>query len=78
MATTDLKGTKLNLINWINKLKDPDLILFLEGLRISMDQTDGWKELSDSEKKQILAGLKDADEGKMMDSPTFWNHLQNG
>lgn len=78
MITSDIKGTKLNLINWINKLSDPDLIHFLEGLRVSMDNKDGWKELSASEKKQILAGLKDAEEGKVMDSVTFWNNLQNG
>ena len=29
------------------------------------------------QKKQILAGLKDAEEGKLMDSVKFWNNLNN-
>ena len=28
-------------------------------------------------KKQILAGIKDADEGKLMDPNKFWNRLNN-
>jgi hypothetical protein len=78
MITSDIKGTKVNLINWINNLSDPDLLHFLEGLRVSMDNKDGWNELSTFEKKQILAGLKDAEEGKVIDSQTFWNNLTNG
>lgn len=77
MSTAELNEIKLDLINWINKLSDDDLILFLEGLRISTKKKDWWKELSDSDKKQILAGIKDADEGKVMDSKTFWESLHN-
>lgn len=77
MSTAELNEIKLDLINWINKLSDDDLILFLEGLRISTKKKDWWKDLSDSDKKQILAGIKDADEGKVMDSKTFWESLQN-
>ena len=28
-------------------------------------------------KKQVIAGLKDAKEGKVMDSETFWKKLNN-
>lgn len=77
MTTAELKRIKLDLIDWINKLSDADLIQFLDGLRISRAQNDWWEELPVAQKKQILAGLKDADEGKLIDSKTFWKNLNN-
>jgi len=77
MSTAELNGIKLDLIDWINNLSDADLILFLDGLRASTNNKDWWKELSDSDKKQIEAGMKDADEGKVMDSQSFWERLRN-
>lgn len=77
MSTAELNGIKLDLIDWISKLSDTDLILFLDGLRASTKDNDWGKELSVSEKKQILAGIKDADHGKVMDSKTFWESLSN-
>lgn len=40
-------------------------------------QNDWWEELTIAQKKQILAGLEDADEGKLMDSKKFWKELNN-
>jgi len=77
MSTAELNGIKLDLIDWISQLSDADLIQFLDGLRISRAQNDWWEELSIVQKKQILAGLKDADEGKLMDSKKFWKNLNN-
>lgn len=77
MKTTDLNEIKLDLIDWIDKLSDTDLIQFLDGLRISRAQNDWWEELPIDQKKEILAGLKDADEGKLMDSKMFWKKLDN-
>jgi hypothetical protein len=77
MTTTELNGIKLDLIDWINKLSDADLIQLLDGLRVSRAQNDWWEELPDAQKKQILAGLKDADDGKLMDSRKFWKNLNN-
>ena len=77
MSTAELNGIKLDLIDWINKLSDADLILFLDGLRVSTEKQDWWKDLSATEKEHILAGMKDADEGKVMDSKTFWESLSN-
>jgi len=77
MSTAELNGIKLDLIDWINKLSDDDLIQFLDGLRISRAQNDWWEELPISQKKQILAGLKDADDGALMDSKKFWKNLNN-
>ncbi len=77
MSTAELNGVKLKLIDWINQLSDGDLIAFLDGLRVSRVKNDWWTELSDSQKKQVLAGLKDADAGRMLDSKEFWKQLNN-
>ena len=58
------------------KLDKKYIDLFPDRLRVST-RKDDWKELSISEKKQILAGIKDADQGKVMDSKTFWESLSN-
>jgi hypothetical protein len=77
MSTAELNSIKLDLIAWINQLSDADLIGFLDGLRISRTKTDWWKELSSSQQKEILEGLKDAEDGKVMDSTNFWENLKN-
>lgn len=77
MSTDELNVIKLDLIDWINKLSDADLIQFLDGLRISSTQNDWWEELPVAQKKQILAGLNDADEGKVIDSRQFWKNLND-
>lgn len=78
MSTAELNNIKLNLIGWINQLSDKDIISFLESVRISSSKGDWWKQLSDAEKKQILAGLNDADNGKILNSEAFWKKLNNG
>ena len=77
MSTAELKQIKINLVTWINQLSDNDLIIFLEGVRISTANTDWWEGLSTDQKKQILSGIKDADEGKVMESKEFWESLSN-
>ena len=77
MSTTELNGIKLDLIDWINNLSDADLIVFLDGLRVSTNKKDWWNDLSEADKKQIEAGIKDADEGKVVVSKTFWERLRN-
>ena len=77
MSAAELKQIKLNLVTWINQLSDNELITFLEGVRISTANTDWWEGLSTDQKKQILSGMKDADEGKVMESKEFWVSLTN-
>lgn len=78
MSTAELNSVKLNLIAWINQLSDADLIGFIDGLRISRIKLDWWDELSASQQKEIMAGLKDSEDGKVMDSTKFWETLKNG
>ena len=77
MSTAELNSIKLNLIAWINQLSDADVIVFLDGLRISRTKTDWWEELSSAQQKEILAGMKDSEDGKVMDSSKFWENLKN-
>ncbi len=78
MSTTEINSIKLNLISWINQLSDTELISFLDGLRASRTKEDWWVSLTAEQKKQVLAGLKDAENGNVMDSEKFWNSLKNG
>jgi len=77
MSTAELNGIKLNLISWINQLSDVDLITFLDGMRISRSKNDWRDELSVDQKKHVLAGLKDAENKKLVDSKNFWESLSN-
>ena len=77
MTTAKLNGIKLSLIAWINQLSDAELITFLDGLRISKAKDDWWEELSEYQKKQIMAGIKDAENGKLSASGEFWKKLKN-
>jgi len=78
MSTAELNTIKLNLIDWINHLSDNDLIVFLDGLRISNAKSDWWDNLSASQKKEIQAGLKDAMSGYVMEKKVFWEKFKNG
>lgn len=77
MSTSELNGIKVSLISWISQLSDTELITFLDGLRISRDPKENQDVFSGSHKKQVLAGLKDAEEGKVMESKEFWKKLNN-
>ena len=77
MSTTELNGIKLNLISWINQLSDKEVLSFLEGLRLSRAKEDWWDELSEAQQKQVLLGIKDADNGKLIGSKDFWKKLKN-
>lgn len=77
MSSAELNEIKLNLIAWINQLSDTDIISFLEGIRNSWSKGDWWDELSSGQKKIVLAGLKNAEDGKLISSGKFWKKLKN-
>lgn len=77
MSTAELNQIKLNLIAWINRISDADLISFLDGIRSSRSKGDWWDELSEKQKKIILAGLKDAEDGNVISSTQFWKKLKD-
>jgi hypothetical protein len=63
-----LEATKLELIEWLTKLEDQDTINYLKVVKdTSSEEADWWDTLSDYQKKGVEAGLKDIEEGKVMD-----------
>ena len=77
MSTAELNKIKLNLIAWINQLSDMEVISFLDGLRNSKSEAEVWDDLSEEQKKIVLSGIKDAQNGKLMASKVFWEKLKN-
>lgn len=77
MSSAELNEKKLDLIAWIKQISDVNLIAFLDGLKNSRADSDWWHELADIQKKEILQGIKDVDQGKVLSSESFWNKLKN-
>lgn len=78
MSTAELNKMKLDLIAWINKLSDENLIEFLDGLKRSKSNSDWWDSLSESQKKMVQDGLDDIEKGDIISSDQFWKELKNG
>ncbi len=77
MSATEINEIKLGLIGWINQLSNVEIIAFLDGLKNSKTKEDWWDELSESHKLQVLAGIEDSKNGKIMPSQEFWKKLKN-
>ena len=78
MSTAELNKKKLDLIAWINKLSDENIIEFLDGLKKSKSKDDWWDKLSESQQKMILSGIDDIENANVISSTQFWNELKNG
>jgi tagatose-1,6-bisphosphate aldolase len=77
MSTAELNRKKLDLIAWINKLTDENIINFLEGLKKSKSKEDWWNELSENQKQMIQNGINDFENGNVISSNQFWKELKN-
>ncbi|MCC5926952.1 MAG: hypothetical protein JJU41_10380 [Bacteroidetes bacterium] len=77
MSTAELNKKKLDLIAWINRLSDENLIEFLDGLRSSDTNGDWWDELSINQKERLKSGIDDAERENVISSSEFWNQLRN-
>ena len=61
----DLTTKKLELIEWLIKLKDQSLLDYLSTIKNSVkNESDWWEELSEDQKKSIQKGIKDIEEGR--------------
>ena len=59
------EAIKLELIEWLAKLNDSDTIQYLKKIKDArMKHQDWWNDLPEQQKKGILRGLKDIDEGR--------------
>ena len=56
---------KLELIEWLTKLKDNETIEYLKVVKDSKsDNHDWWDDLTSEQKRSIERGLRDIDQGK--------------
>ena len=78
MSTAELNQTKLDLIAWINRLSDENMIEFLDGLKKSKSKDDWWDDLSENQQKIVRNGLDDIEIGNVISSAQFWEELKNG
>jgi hypothetical protein len=78
MSTAELNKTKLDLIAWINRLSDENVIAFLDGLKNSKSKEDWWDELSENQQKMLQNGIDDIETGNVISSIQFWKELKNG
>jgi hypothetical protein len=78
MSTEELNKKKLDLIAWINRLSDENIIEFLDEFKRSKSKNDWWDELSDSQQLLVQKGLDELEKENMLTSTQFWNQLKNG
>lgn len=78
MSTAELNKKKLDLIAWINKLSDENIIEFLDEFKKSKSKNDWWDELSESQQLLVQEGLDELEKENMLTSTQFWNQLKNG
>lgn len=59
------EAIKLELIEWLAKLNDSNTLQYLKKIKdAGTTDQDWWNDLSEPQKKGILRGLKDIDEGR--------------
>jgi hypothetical protein len=78
MSIAELNKKKLDLIAWINRLSDENIIEFLDGLKESKSKNDWWDELSENQLKMLQNGIDDIENGNLIAPTQFWKDLKNG
>jgi hypothetical protein len=78
MSSAELNQKKLDLIAWINRLSDENIIEFLDGLKRSKSKDDWWDGLSENQQKILQNGIDDIENGNVISSTKFWEALKNG
>jgi hypothetical protein len=77
MSTAEINKKKLDLIAWINKLSDENIIEFLDGLKKSKSKDDWWDELTENQKQTLQKGIEEIEKGETIQSNKFWRELKN-
>ena len=80
MNMSESKSTKKELVGWIESLKDDSILRLLNSVKLSSEGKSGdwWDELTESDKVNILSGIRDFEQGRTMSSKDFWNGLATG
>jgi predicted transcriptional regulator len=66
MKEVNLQSKKLELIQWLDSLTDLSVIEKIAFLK-KQEEEDWWDSTSEAEKKSINQGLRDAEDGKLID-----------
>lgn len=79
MNMSESKSTKKELVGWIESLKDDTILGLLNSVKLSSEGKSGdwWDELTESDRVNILSGIRDFEQGLTMSSKDFWNGLAN-
>lgn len=77
MSSAELNQKKLDLIAWINRLSDENIIEFLDGLKRSKLKDDWLDGLSENQQKMLQNGIDDIENGNVISSNQFWEALKN-
>ncbi len=80
MSTAELNNTRKELVGWIESLTDDSILGLLNSVKLSSEgkTADWWEELTESDRVNILSGIRDYQYGDTMVSKDFWNGLTNG
>lgn len=78
MSVAEIKKTKSELIAWIEKMSDINMIYFLNGLKTTDSNKDWWDALTVSQQNHINNGVKQAENNETIPSADFWQKLKNG
>ena len=76
MSIAEIEKTKSDLIQWIEGLKDTNMLTMLDGVRESNTREDDWDALPDSWKHHILEGVRQAENGEVVSSEEFWRRIK--
>lgn len=63
---------KLELINWVTKLKDKKLLGALSSIKDSEESGDWYDNLTSAQKKSLEKGVQDFQKGRVVSSKQFW------
>lgn len=78
MSVAEIKKTKSELIAWIEKLSDVNMLQFLSGLKRVDKNNDWWNELTESQQQHFMEGVKQAENGETVSAVEFWQQVKNG
>ncbi len=67
------QSIRLELVNWVSKLKDKKLLNSLASIKDSEESGDWYDNLTAAQKKSLYRGIDDHKKGRTLTSKEFWN-----
>ena len=80
MSTSELNNTRKELAGWINSPADDSILGLLNSVKLSSEGkiTDWWEKLIESDRVNILSGIREYQQRDTMSSQDFWNGFTIG